>query len=66
MNIDLLIHFPSESVSIFPSLIIKCLHVPLSQLSIRAMQGGAAENELRNGSAIPDELVVNIIVEAIR
>ncbi|CAK6950682.1 sperm flagellar protein 2 [Scomber scombrus] len=36
------------------------------ELSIRAMQGGAAENELRNGSAIPDELVVNIIVEAIR
>ncbi|XP_067469766.1 sperm flagellar protein 2 [Thunnus thynnus] len=37
-----------------------------TKLSVRAMQGGAAENELRKGSAIPNELVVDIIVEAIR
>ncbi|KAM7391379.1 hypothetical protein PAMP_022074 [Pampus punctatissimus] len=44
----------------------ECLDAPLSQLSIRAKQGEAADNELRKGSAIPNELVVDIIVEAIR
>ncbi|XP_035847372.1 sperm flagellar protein 2 isoform X6 [Sander lucioperca] len=35
-------------------------------LSTRAMQGAAAEEELRKGNAIPNELLVDIIVEAIR
>ncbi|XP_041793355.1 sperm flagellar protein 2 [Chelmon rostratus] len=36
------------------------------RLSTRAMQGKAAEKELRKGNAIPNELFVDIIVEAIR
>nr|XP_046243810.1 sperm flagellar protein 2 isoform X8 [Scatophagus argus] len=36
------------------------------RLSTRAMQGAAAEEELRKGNAIPNELLVDIIVEAIR
>uniref|UniRef100_A0A8C9ZT79 Sperm flagellar 2 n=1 Tax=Sander lucioperca TaxID=283035 RepID=A0A8C9ZT79_SANLU len=36
------------------------------KLSTRAMQGAAAEEELRKGNAIPNELLVDIIVEAIR
>ncbi|XP_062240685.1 sperm flagellar protein 2 [Platichthys flesus] len=36
------------------------------RLSTRAMQGAAAEKELRNGNPIPNELLVDIIVEAIR
>uniref|UniRef100_UPI003AAC52F2 sperm flagellar protein 2 n=1 Tax=Centroberyx gerrardi TaxID=166262 RepID=UPI003AAC52F2 len=36
------------------------------ELSARALQGAAAEKELRKGKAIPDELLVDIIVEAIR
>ncbi|XP_042344383.1 sperm flagellar protein 2 [Plectropomus leopardus] len=35
-------------------------------LSTRAMQGEAAEKELKRGNAIPNELLVDIIVEAIR
>uniref|UniRef100_A0A8D2ZVW4 Calponin-homology (CH) domain-containing protein n=1 Tax=Scophthalmus maximus TaxID=52904 RepID=A0A8D2ZVW4_SCOMX len=38
----------------------------LIQLSTRAMQGATAEKELRNGNAIPNELLVDIIVNAIR
>ncbi|KAM7415966.1 hypothetical protein PAMA_018166 [Pampus argenteus] len=37
-----------------------------TKLSIRAKQGEAADNELRKGSAIPNELLVDIILEAIR
>ncbi|XP_040898495.1 sperm flagellar protein 2 [Toxotes jaculatrix] len=36
------------------------------RLSTRAMQGAAAEKELRKGNPIPNELLVDIIVEAIR
>ncbi|XP_047185286.1 sperm flagellar protein 2 isoform X2 [Scophthalmus maximus] len=36
------------------------------KLSTRAMQGATAEKELRNGNAIPNELLVDIIVNAIR
>ncbi|XP_074493462.1 sperm flagellar protein 2 isoform X1 [Sebastes fasciatus] len=36
------------------------------RLSMRAMQGAAAEKELRKGNAIPNELLVDIVVEAIR
>ncbi|XP_059193847.1 sperm flagellar protein 2 isoform X2 [Centropristis striata] len=36
------------------------------RLSTRAMQGSAAEKELRKGNAIPNELLMDIIVEAIR
>ncbi|XP_070819976.1 sperm flagellar protein 2 [Chaetodon trifascialis] len=36
------------------------------RLSTRAMQGTAAEKELRKGNAISSELLVDIIVEAIR
>ncbi|XP_038559482.1 LOW QUALITY PROTEIN: sperm flagellar protein 2 [Micropterus salmoides] len=36
------------------------------RLSTRAMQGEAAEKELRKGSILPNELLVDIIVEAIR
>ncbi|XP_070760798.1 sperm flagellar protein 2 [Enoplosus armatus] len=36
------------------------------RLSTRAMLGAAAEKELRKGNAIPNELLVDIIVEAIR
>lgn len=36
------------------------------QLSTRAMHGAAAEKELRKGNAIPNELLVDIVVEAIR
>ncbi|KAM6943903.1 sperm flagellar protein 2 [Lycodopsis pacificus] len=36
------------------------------RLSTRAMQGAAAEKELRKGNAIPNELLVDIMVEAIR
>ncbi|XP_034728689.1 sperm flagellar protein 2 isoform X2 [Etheostoma cragini] len=36
------------------------------KLSTRALQGAAAEKELRKGNAIPNELLVDIIVEAIR
>lgn len=39
---------------------------PLSQLSIRALLGGAAAEELSKGNVIPDELLVDIVVEAIR
>nr|XP_023692350.1 sperm flagellar protein 2 [Paramormyrops kingsleyae] len=39
---------------------------PKSKLSVRAQQGAAAEKILRKGKAIPDELLVEIIVEAIR
>lgn len=38
----------------------------LEQLSTRAMQGAAADKELREGNPIPYDLVVDIIVEAIR
>ncbi|KAM9849627.1 sperm flagellar protein 2-like [Aulostomus maculatus] len=37
-----------------------------TKLSTRALQGGAAEEELRIGSVIPNELMVDIIIEAIR
>ncbi|XP_054867451.1 sperm flagellar protein 2 isoform X2 [Amphiprion ocellaris] len=37
----------------------------IARLSTRAIHGAAAENELRKGKAIPDELLVGIIVEAI-
>ncbi|KAK9523304.1 hypothetical protein VZT92_019705 [Zoarces viviparus] len=36
------------------------------RLSTRAMQGAAAEEELRKGNAISNELLVDIMVEAIR
>ncbi|XP_044053847.1 sperm flagellar protein 2 isoform X2 [Siniperca chuatsi] len=36
------------------------------RLSTRAIQGAAADKELRKGNAIPNELLVDIIVEAIR
>ncbi|XP_032371507.1 sperm flagellar protein 2 isoform X2 [Etheostoma spectabile] len=36
------------------------------KLSTRALQGAAAEKELRKGNAIPNELLVDIMVEAIR
>ncbi|XP_048854234.1 sperm flagellar protein 2 isoform X2 [Brienomyrus brachyistius] len=39
---------------------------PKPKLSVRAQQGGAAEKILRKGKAVPDELLVEIIVEAIR
>lgn len=41
-------------------------HVSLTQLSTRALQGRAAEKQLKNGIAISNELLVDIIVEAIR
>uniref|UniRef100_A0A3B4THJ8 Sperm flagellar 2 n=1 Tax=Seriola dumerili TaxID=41447 RepID=A0A3B4THJ8_SERDU len=37
-----------------------------STLSTRAMLGAAAEKDLREGNAIPNEVLVDIIVEAIR
>ncbi|XP_019120013.2 sperm flagellar protein 2 [Larimichthys crocea] len=37
-----------------------------SNLSTRAMQGAAVEKEIRKGNIIPNELLVDIIVEAIR
>ncbi|XP_051279431.1 sperm flagellar protein 2 isoform X2 [Dicentrarchus labrax] len=37
-----------------------------SNLSTQAKQGAAAEKELRKGNAIPNELLVDMIVEAIR
>ncbi|KAM9858603.1 sperm flagellar protein 2 [Aulostomus maculatus] len=37
-----------------------------TELSNRAVQGGAAEKVLREGNVIPNELVIDIIVEAIR
>uniref|UniRef100_UPI0037E8F8BE sperm flagellar protein 2 n=1 Tax=Semicossyphus pulcher TaxID=241346 RepID=UPI0037E8F8BE len=36
------------------------------KLSTRAMQGAAAEKELRKGNVIPNELLVDIIIEAVR
>ncbi|TKS78280.1 Sperm flagellar protein 2 [Collichthys lucidus] len=36
------------------------------KLSTRAMQGAAVEKEIRKGNRIPNELLVDIIVEAIR
>ncbi|KAE8286044.1 Sperm flagellar protein 2 Protein KPL2 [Larimichthys crocea] len=36
------------------------------RLSARAMQGAAVEKEIRKGNIIPNELLVDIIVEAIR
>ncbi|XP_050931257.1 sperm flagellar protein 2 [Lates calcarifer] len=36
------------------------------ELSTRAMQGAAAEKELSKGNTIPNELLVDIVVEAIR
>lgn len=50
----------NEILNFFPA------HVSLTQLSTRAMQGAAAEKELRKGNTIPNELLVDIIVEAIR
>lgn len=38
----------------------------LFQLSARAIHGAAVEKELRKGLAIPNELLVDVIVEAIR
>ena len=40
-------------------------HVSLIQLS-HAMHGAAAEKEMRKGNAIPNELLVDIMVDAIR
>uniref|UniRef100_A0A4W5JKA4 Sperm flagellar 2 n=1 Tax=Hucho hucho TaxID=62062 RepID=A0A4W5JKA4_9TELE len=37
-----------------------------SQLSVRAQHGAAVEKFLRNGRSVPDELLVDIAVEAIR
>uniref|UniRef100_A0A3B5AP37 Sperm flagellar 2 n=1 Tax=Stegastes partitus TaxID=144197 RepID=A0A3B5AP37_9TELE len=37
----------------------------LQNLSTRAVQGAAAENELRKGKPLPNELLVDIVVEAI-
>ncbi|KAF7660826.1 hypothetical protein LDENG_00274520 [Lucifuga dentata] len=37
-----------------------------SKPSIRAVQGAAVEKELRKGQTVPNELIVDIIVEAIR
>uniref|UniRef100_A0AAQ4S441 Calponin-homology (CH) domain-containing protein n=1 Tax=Gasterosteus aculeatus aculeatus TaxID=481459 RepID=A0AAQ4S441_GASAC len=42
-----------------------CLYV-FMQPSTRAMQGAAAEKELKEGNTIPNELLVDIVVEAIR
>lgn len=36
------------------------------QPSTRAMQGAATEKELKEGNTIPNELLVDIVVEAIR
>ncbi|XP_008292289.1 sperm flagellar protein 2 [Stegastes partitus] len=36
-----------------------------ARLSTRAVQGAAAENELRKGKPLPNELLVDIVVEAI-
>ncbi|KAM3867441.1 sperm flagellar protein 2 [Diretmus argenteus] len=36
------------------------------ELSIRALQGAAVEKVLRKGNAVPDELLVDILVEAIK
>lgn len=38
----------------------------LSQPSARAMQGAAIQEELKNGNTISTELLVDIIVSAIR
>ena len=37
-----------------------------SQLSVRAQHGAAVEKFLRKGRSVPDELLVDIAVEAIR
>lgn len=41
-------------------------HLSLNQQSTRDILGAAAEEELRKGNTVPNELLVNIIVEAIR
>uniref|UniRef100_A0A3P8TMZ8 Sperm flagellar 2 n=1 Tax=Amphiprion percula TaxID=161767 RepID=A0A3P8TMZ8_AMPPE len=50
---------------IFLCYYILYIYIIYITLSTRAIHGAAAENELRKGKAIPDELLVGIIVEAI-
>uniref|UniRef100_A0A672YUG5 Calponin-homology (CH) domain-containing protein n=1 Tax=Sphaeramia orbicularis TaxID=375764 RepID=A0A672YUG5_9TELE len=45
---------------------VKCLYGSFSQLSTQATLGASADKEMRAGKAVPDELLVDIIVEAIR
>lgn len=52
--------FKNEILNSFPT------RMSLTQLSTRALQGAAAEKELRKGNTISNELLVDIIVEAIR
>lgn len=57
------IYFQNLKIKYLTPLLLSCV---LFKLSTRAMQGAAAEKELRKGNAIPNELLVDIIVEAIR
>jgi len=45
---------------------ILVLHCTLPQLSVRAQLGAASQKLLKNGKSIPDELLIDILLEAIK
>ncbi|NWX34313.1 SPEF2 protein, partial [Notiomystis cincta] len=54
-------------VSMFPMTVVNILsiHCTLPQLSVRAQLGAASQKWLKNGKSVPDELLVDILLEAI-
>ncbi|NXA94808.1 SPEF2 protein, partial [Melanocharis versteri] len=59
-----------NEVSIFPSFGLGCnsilsIHCTLPQLSVRAQLGAASQKWLKNGKSVPDELLIDILLEAI-
>ncbi|NWX64577.1 SPEF2 protein, partial [Promerops cafer] len=56
-----------NEVSIFPSfgLDSNSIHCTLPQLSVRAQLGAASQNWLKKGKSVPDELLIDILLEAI-
>uniref|UniRef100_A0A8C3R2G0 Sperm flagellar 2 n=1 Tax=Cyanoderma ruficeps TaxID=181631 RepID=A0A8C3R2G0_9PASS len=56
-----------NEVSIFPSfgLVSNSICCTLPQLSVRAQLGAASQKWLKNGKSVPDELLVDILLEAI-
>uniref|UniRef100_A0A8C3R097 Sperm flagellar 2 n=1 Tax=Cyanoderma ruficeps TaxID=181631 RepID=A0A8C3R097_9PASS len=59
--------FPSFGLWLFPMTVTDILSIccTLPQLSVRAQLGAASQKWLKNGKSVPDELLVDILLEAI-
>lgn len=54
--------FNDSSMTVTDILNIRCT---LPQLSVRAQLGAASQKWLKNGKSVPDELLIDILLEAI-